>query len=79
MQGPSPRTPPLSGPLWTSLSPTLPDDSTNSRELIEFADRALYRAKAEGRNRVVAYRASMIQINQNNILHMEPKSAAMGE
>jgi len=58
---------------------TLPDDSTNSRELLEFADRALYRAKAEGRNRVVSYHSSMMQINENNILHMEPKSAIAGE
>ncbi len=41
---------------------TLPDDSVDAKELVDFADRALYKAKAEGRNRLVAYHPSWDKI-----------------
>jgi len=50
------------GNLTISLGiATLPDDSIDTKELVDFADRALYKAKAEGRNRIIAYDSSWDQ------------------
>jgi len=37
----------------------LHQDSLNTKELVDLADRALFKAKAEGRNRIVAFHAAM--------------------
>ncbi len=48
------------GKLTISLGiASLHDDSLKTKELVDFADRALYKAKAAGRNRVVAFNSSM--------------------
>jgi diguanylate cyclase (GGDEF)-like protein len=43
------------GRVTTSIGLSfLPDDGSTGAELLEASDKALYRAKAEGRNRVVS-------------------------
>ena len=65
------------GKLTISLGlATLPIDSSNSQELLEYADRALYRAKANGRNCVATYAPNL---NGNNILPLTSRSVAAGK
>ncbi len=55
---------------------TLPDDSSNSQELLEYADRALYRAKAKGRNCVATFTPNL---NGDNIFPLTSRSVAAGK
>lgn len=52
---------------------TLPNDSSNSQELLEYADRALYRAKARGRNCVATFTPNL---NGDNILPLTSQTLA---
>jgi len=55
------------GKLTISLGiASLHEDSLNTKELMDFADRALYKAKAEGRNRIVAYDTSIDKNRSQN-------------
>lgn len=59
------------GKLTISLGiASLYDDSLKTKELVDFADRALYKAKAEGRNRVVAYNSSIDKNRPQNTLYL---------
>ena len=66
------------GKLTISLGiATLHDDSLDTRELVDFADRALYKAKADGRNRIVAYHASMEKNRSQNTPYLNVNRDAL--
>jgi len=57
---------------------SFPEDSTDARELIDFADRALFKAKAEGRNRVMVFDTSLENNKYYNptMMNVEPEKTA---
>lgn len=52
---------------------TFPEDSKEAKVLIDFADRALYKAKAAGRNRIMSYHPSMESNRYYDPEVVEPK------
>jgi diguanylate cyclase (GGDEF)-like protein len=56
---------------------TFPDDGDSIYQVIQLADKSLYQAKSEGKNRVFLHQSRSFSGKPNKIINMDSKSNAL--